>query len=224
MEINFASLQNQQQATSRSGVQLAANFDDFLTLLTTQLQNQDPLEPMDATEFTNQLVAFAEVEQQINSNEKLDTLVSASSSNMFPMALGYIDLEVRYFGQEFYTDGINDPPMISYALEKEAQKATLFIKDEEGQIIHTRTLSGETLKGDVTWDGKLANGTMAPAGTYTVSVEALDAQDQPIDSATVVGGRVAGVEIQGNILTVIIGERAVPIANILSAKTPNQNT
>ncbi|HBH26901.1 MAG TPA: flagellar hook capping family protein [Rhodospirillaceae bacterium] len=222
MDISYTTLQNQQQATTSSREQLASNFDDFLTLLTTQLQNQDPLEPMDSTEFTNQLVAFAEVEQQISGNAKLDTLNAAMASGVFPAALGYIGLDVRYVGREFSADGATTPTPIAYALEGEAASATLYIKDASGAIVHREDLPVTEMSGQVAWDGRLASGDMARAGTYTADVEALDANGDAVDATTVVGGRARGVEMQDGVITAVVGERAVPVANILNATTPTQ--
>ena len=84
---------------------LNEDFDDFLLLLTAQLQNQDPLEPQDSSEFTNQLVQFTQVEQQINSNEKLDTLVQLQDLSLTSIALGYIGMNVQIDGNEFSYKG-----------------------------------------------------------------------------------------------------------------------
>ena len=88
-------LQNAQN-TQQQSVTLAEDFSQFLTLLTTQLQNQDPLSPMDSTEFTNQLVQFSQVEQQINSNKKLDNLVQLQLASVSNVALGYVGLDISY--------------------------------------------------------------------------------------------------------------------------------
>ena len=82
-DVSIGTALNQQAQTNSSSVGLASDFNQFLILLTTQLQHQDPLSPMDTTEFTNQLVAFSGVEQQINTNQKLDSLVSLQLGNAF---------------------------------------------------------------------------------------------------------------------------------------------
>ena len=96
---------DQQSKTAAAQDKLATDFSQFLSLLTTQLQHQDPLSPMDTTEFTNQLVAFTGVEQQINTNQKLDSLVSLQLGNAMGSALGYVGLDVSYISSEFYNDG-----------------------------------------------------------------------------------------------------------------------
>lgn len=221
MEINFTGLIGQQQSTQSDAASLANDFDDFLTLLTTQLQNQDPLEPMDSTEFTNQLVAFAEVEQQINSNAKLDTLNGLSSASVFSSALNYIGLDVSYVGNEVYFDGTT-PTTISYGLESQAVDATLFVRNAAGEIVFSQDLPANDLSGEIAWAGTRNGGGTADAGTYAVSVEAVGPDGEPVEASTVVRGRVSGVEMQGTTLTAIVGERAVPVGSILNAKMPAQ--
>src|SRR3954470_17819141 len=77
-------------AAASAQKQLAGNFDTFLTLLTTQLKNQDPLSPMDSNQFTQQLVQFSQVEQQINANKNLESLVSMSKAQGATSAVGYL--------------------------------------------------------------------------------------------------------------------------------------
>ena len=96
-----------QNKTNSSTVKLADDFQQFLTLLTTQLQNQDPLSPMDSTEFTNQLVQFAQVEQSINSNQKLDDLVALQLSSISSVALGYVGMDISYISSDMHNDGTN---------------------------------------------------------------------------------------------------------------------
>ncbi|MCB9979368.1 MAG: flagellar hook capping family protein [Rhodospirillales bacterium] len=209
----------QQQKTTTGVASLAKDFDQFLTLLTTQLQNQDPLSPMDTNQFTQQLVSFAGVEQQINSNQKLDSLVQMQLSNAFSASLGYVGLDVSYLSNEIAYDGTT-PATINYALESTARTVTVNILDESGSLVYSgpgKTVSG---KNAFVWDGKSTGGAPLPEGTYTVRIDALDDTDGIVGSSTVVSGRVRGVETQQGIIHLLIGERAVPMANILNAAIP----
>lgn len=210
------------QRTNQHKVTLADDFSQFLTLLTTQLQNQDPLSPMDSTEFTNQLVQFSQVEQQINQNQKLDDLVALQMSNMSSLSLGYVGLDVSYLSAEFNFEGKDQPIELYYALPQDAGKAKMHIYNENGSIVYSSDVPRSTGKHNLSWDGKLTNGGTAEAGTYTVKIEALSsATGEPMDTATVVKGRVRGVETQNGTLFVLVGERAVPISNVLNAMQPN---
>lgn len=212
---------NQQQKTANSGTKLAQDFTQFLTLLTVQLQNQDPLSPMDTTEFTNQLVAFTGVEQQINTNQKLDALVSMALGNSFTSSLGYVGLDVSYLSSEFHFDGQNKNE-ITYALDEQAVEGKIRVRDESGKVIYTADANKTVGVHKFSWDGSLTNGGKAAEGTYTVTVEALNSNDEPIDSSIVVTGRVRGVETQNGQLFVLVGERAVPVSSILNAVKPPQ--
>ncbi len=211
---------NQQQRTAASQGKLADDFSEFLTLLTTQLQNQDPLSPMDTTEFTNQLVLFSGVEQQINSNQKLDDLISLQLNNAFSSTLNYVGMDVSYISAEANYDG-ETPVKINYALDEQARTSQIVIRDEGGKTIFTADASKDVGSHEFIWDGSQDGGGFAPAGTYSINVDALNADDEFIQNTTVVSGRVRGVETQNGQMFVLVGERAVAVSNILNASTPD---
>lgn len=210
-------------STQQSAVTLAEDFSQFLELLTTQLQNQDPLSPMDSTEFTNQLVQFSQVEQQINSNTKLDDLVALNLNNAATAALGYVGMNISYVSAEVAHDGENSTT-IRYSLDEPAVSTTINIFDESNQLVFSTP--GDTGSGvhDFEWNGLTSGGDQLPAGTYVVSIDALDTEDNVINTTTVVQGRVAGIEQQDGIVYALVGERAVPISTILNAVTPEEDT
>ena len=212
---------NQQSKTNVASNKLADDFDNFLQLLTVQLQNQDPLDPMDTTEFTNQLIGFSGVEQQINSNQKLDNLVALSLNNAMGSALGYVGMDVSYLSSELNFDGTT-PVKIDYSLDKAAANSKLKIFDETGSLVYETAASKNAGRSEFSWDGSLTpNGGKAAAGTYTVKIEAFDSADAKISTSTVVTGRVRGIESQDGIVNLLIGARAVPIGTVLNAVKPN---
>lgn len=209
----------QQQRTTLSGASLAKDFDQFLTLLTTQLQNQDPLSPMDTNQFTQQLVSFAGVEQQINGNQKLDALVQMQLSNAFSASLGYVGLDVSYLSNEVAYDG-KTPAKINYALEGTAKTVNINILDESGKVVFSGPGQTTTGNNSFTWNGKTTGGAPLPEGTYTVKIDATNDKGAIVKSSTVVSGRVRGVESQKGIIHLLVGDRAVPMANVLNAAVP----
>lgn len=211
------------QRTQNQSVTLAEDFSQFLQLLTTQLQNQDPLSPMDSNEFTNQLVQFSQVEQQINANTKLDDLVALQLNNAITSSLGYVGLDVSYISAEIaYVQG--EPTTIKYNLDNAATVSKINIFNEEGNLV----FSGDAEKGagvhEFTWDGQDILGNQLESGTYSISIDSLDAEENVIDTTTVVTGRVKGVEQQNGIVFALVGERAVPITQILNAVNPETET
>lgn len=209
------------QNTANSSAQLAEDFDDFLVLLTTQLQNQDPLSPMDSTEFTNQLVSFAGVEQQINQNQKLDSLVSLALGSSFSSALGYVGKNVSYVSSEAHFDG-STPIDVNYAISGDSVDTTINIFNSEGKVVYSQKVSDDDSVENFTWDGKDEDGNTVPAGTYEMRVDALDGQNNPLDTTTVVTGRVSGIETQNGTTFLLVGERAVSIGNVINVSEPSQ--
>lgn len=218
-DVSLNTAVDQQSKTNNASTQLAGDLTQFLTLLTTQLQNQDPLSPMDSAEFTNQLVAFAGVEQQINGNQKLDSLVALQLGNAFSSSLSYVGMDVSYLSSEMNFDG-ETPVKISYALDKQAITSKMRVYDEEGDVIFTKDVSKNPGKNEAVWDGSLTNGGKAEPGTYEVKIDALDIDGKPISSSTVVTGRVRGIETQGGLVYLLVGERAVSVANVINAINP----
>lgn len=208
--------------TQNTGVQqqqLAEDFDQFLQLLTTQLQNQDPLSPMDSTEFTNQIVQFSQVEQAINSNQKLDSLLALQVGGAATSALGYVGLDVSYISAELPYDG-ETPIDVRYSLDGNAFQSRINIFDEAKNLVYTQEASITDGVHDFRWDGRDQVGQQLPQGTYVITVDAFDGEDVKVPTETVVRGRVKGIESQDGVVYALVGERAVPIPNILNASTP----
>src|SRR5262249_14066280 len=148
--------------------ELSGNFNTFLTLLTTQLQNQDPLSPMDSNQFTQQLVEFSQVEQQIDTNNNLQSLIALGQSNTLSSSASYL-------GKSITLTPANGAPQNSsctwrYAPGADAANTTLTVTDSTGKVVYTEP--GETSSGghDFTWDGTDSSGNQLPDGVYKLSV------------------------------------------------------
>jgi len=218
-DVTLTGAANQAQRTLGQGAKLAEDFDDFLTLLTTQLQNQDPLAPMDSTEFTNQLVQFSQVEQQINLNQKIDNLVQLQLANVSSIGLGYVGLDVSYVSAEVDFDG-SSPETIRYSFAAEPVTAKVNIYNEAGEAVYTGDVPKGAGANSFVWDGKDKAGQPVPEGTYTVSIDAFDNDENLIETQTVVNGRVRGIETQNGVIFVLVGDRAVSISSIINATVP----
>jgi flagellar basal-body rod modification protein FlgD len=217
--VTTSGVANQASKTTQQGIGLADDFSQFLQLLTTQLQNQDPLSPMDSTEFTNQLVQFSQVEQQINSNAKLDNLVSLQLSSISSVALGYVGLDISYVSSDMHYDG-EKPVDINYALSSEAVTCKVNVYDEEGVLVYSADAPRDTGTNKFTWNGTKTNGEEVAEGTYTVKIDAIDKNNKVIENSTVVSGHVKGIETQNGVVYVLVGERAVMISSIVNATKP----
>jgi flagellar basal-body rod modification protein FlgD len=196
-------------------------MNTFLTLLTTQLKNQDPLSPMDSTEFTNQLVQFAQVEQQIGQNEKLTSLLDLNAASQAAIAVQYIGLNAEAESNQLpLQDG---SARFAYGLQADAKTVGIIITDASGDVAYTS--SGKTTAGvhDFQWDGKDADGNQLEDGVYTISVTALDKDGASIDTWSTVFGKVDGVTTQNGETILVMGKVGVPLSKVLSV-TPGSSS
>lgn len=202
MEINGVGFKTA-EGPSGSTQSLADNFDTFLVLLTTQIQNQDPLEPLDSSQFTEQLVQFSGVEQAIQTNQKLDLLLEAQAGNQLTGAVSYIGKSAEFISDKLFLSG--GAAKISYSLESTAAQTTINIIDSAGRVV--RTVSGETSNGrhEYVWDGLNSSGIELPEGIYNFSVTAVTADNETIETVSATFGEVTGVEIADSIATLIVG-------------------
>jgi flagellar basal-body rod modification protein FlgD len=193
---------------------LAKDLDSFLTLLTSQLKNQDPLSPMDSTEFTNQLVQFAQVEQQINSNESLTNLIGLSQQNIITNAVNYMGTTVEANSPKFPLQ--NGQAKAAYGITKDADSVALIIRNSAGQIVYSA--AGEKTQGvhPFEWDGKNSGGQQLPDGIYEIQVTALSKDNEPVETYTTAFGKVTGVTSKDGQTLVVMDTLGVPIDKILS--------
>ena len=181
---------------------IAGNFNTFLQLLTTQLKNQNPLDPLDTNQFTSQLVQFAQVEQQLRSNDQLATLVSLQKTTQSTAALNFV-------GQNVVVDGstaqlANNQATWSFTSPKPAS-ATITIVDSTGQTAYSGSYTLQTGQQQFQWDGKGNNGTTWPPGAYTMSIASKDANGQSVAISTEVQGVVDSADLTQNPPTLSIG-------------------
>jgi flagellar basal-body rod modification protein FlgD len=205
-------------STAASSTKLTQDYNSFLRLLTTQMQNQEPLSPMESTEFTNQLVQFSQVEQQISQNTKLDKLVSLQNNNQTQASLGFIGLDVEATGNAFSYDG--NPVKMSYTLPETSTSTKIQIKNEKGVTIRTIDGARTTNRQELTWDGKKADGSAAEPGSYTMTVMAPKADSKLMTAKTTVFGRVSGIEAGNGVTTLMMGKVPVKMEDVINAQLP----
>jgi flagellar basal-body rod modification protein FlgD len=184
---------NPQTAAAPSDTQsLADNFQTFLTLLTTQLRNQSPLDPLDTNQFTQQLVQFAQVEQQLKSNSQLQQLVSIEQTAQATSAMAFVGTDVVIDGST--TNMINGQAAWAFAVDKPAT-ANITITTASGQLAYSGTMTVDPGTQLFQWDGRGNTGVQWPDGQYTISVTAKDATGQTVAISTEVEGIVDSVDL-----------------------------
>lgn len=203
-------------ATTANRVKLADNFDTFLTLLTAQLQNQDPLSPMDANQFTQQLVQFSQVEQQITTNEQLGQLLATNQTSIASAALGYLGKEALLDSPVAGSSGAG--ATWSYTLSGPAQDVTLEVRDASGRLVRSET--GTLRAGEQTfaWDGRAQDGRQTVAGLYTLSVIARNAEGEPLTTQIRTAEVITALDLTGATPQVVTAGGSRPLDQVLSLR------
>jgi flagellar basal-body rod modification protein FlgD len=205
------------QAAGAVGSQeLAGNFNTFLQLLTTQLQNQNPLDPLDTNQFTSQLVQFASVEQQVNMNTNLQTLISMQQTSEATSALQFLGTNVTVNGSTAtLSNATSSPATWSFSAPTPAT-ANITITSSTGQTAFSGTVSLNAGTQSFGWNGQGNNGVTWPDGTYNMSINATNANGQPVAISTQVQGVVSGVNVSQNPPLLTVGGQSFTISQIQS--------
>jgi flagellar basal-body rod modification protein FlgD len=207
---------NSQAAGAAGSQQLAGNFNTFLTLLTTQLKNQNPLDPLDTNQFTEQLVQFASVEQQVNMNSNLQTLISMQQTSEATSALQFLGTTVTVSGNTANLANATNNPATWTVSSPSPANANVTITNSAGQTAFTGTLALSAGNQTFSWKGTGANGVTWPDGTYTMQISATGANGQPVTVSTQVQGVVSGINLSQNPPLLTVGGQNVPISGITS--------
>ncbi|MCA0422819.1 MAG: flagellar hook assembly protein FlgD [Proteobacteria bacterium] len=199
------------QSTLSNGT-IAQNFETFLNLLTTQLRNQSPLDPLNTNEFTQQLVQFASVEQQMKSNDNLNALLTTMRANNVTNALGFVGARVTASGNT--TELASGKAEWRLDVPRSAASATFTVTDKTGATVFSETRALAAGSQPYTWSGALLAGGIAPDGEYTLNVSAKDAAGQTITIGTDVTGTVESVDITGSEPILTIGSLIIPASKV----------
>ena len=165
--------------------------DDFLKLLVAQLENQNPLDPLDNAEFTAQLAQFSSLEQLFDMNKNMEGLQSLQSSLNETQALNFLGREVEAAGDSFVYQG--GEKELNFSVDAGAEEVYLGIYDSAGDLVRNESL-GALSGGEHTylWDGRDGKGNAIPVGRYSFDLAA-SGEDGPVKTETFIAGRVDGV-------------------------------
>lgn len=199
------------QAAQKAGG-IGGDFTMFLKLLTTQMQNQDPLDPMDTSEYTQQLVQYSQVEQSVQQTGVLKDILGRLAGQDMAQASAFIGKEAR-----FATDvaGLGAEGGASWALQPARTPASLTVKitDSAGKTVREATLEPGATR--FAWDGLRTDGSRAPQGSYRLAVEAKDAAGT-IQTGIQSVGIVTDVVLDGSTVTLGVGGTRMPLADLVA--------
>ena len=191
--------------TANASKTLSADMNTFLKLLTTQLKYQDPLDPTDTSEFTNQLVQYSNVEQAIQTNKKLDTLIALNNNNLGAQAVSYIGKVAQVLGDVMPLE--NGQAQATYTLDKDVATCAVIVKDSKGNILYTEP--GKTVAGthNFKWDGKDKDGNQLVDGAYQIQISTTGSDGgTPASVLTTILGKVTGVASDSNGVYIGLGD------------------
>lgn len=216
----LGAVQSQMSQTNAAAKKDVMGKNEFMTLLVAQLQNQDPLNPMDSTGFTAQLAQFSSLEQLQNVNSNLSDLSATQAALNNVQAASFIGKTVSAAGSQFeVSNGHIDP--IRFNLEADAEVVKIGIYDAAGN--HLRTLEGGAMvagEQTVAWDGVDLDGNSAQEGIYSFEVLAVDADDQIVDTTTYTNGKVTGVNYKNGTPYLLANQIEIPLSSVISVAEP----
>lgn len=205
---------NASASSTKSATAINADFQTFLKLLTTQMQNQDPLKPLDSTEFVAQLASFSAVEQQVQSNDKLDNILEALGGSSAGGLAAWIGREVRATSA---ADFKGKPIEVTTTPVAGADKATLVVTNAFGTVVAERSIDPKA--STISWDGTTDAGTAAASGSYTFKVKSYNGTNLVGTADGAVYSKVAEVAIDNGVATLVTeGGTRVPLSNVTGVR------
>ncbi len=209
---NAVSASTTASTTSESSI---VGKEDFLKLLVTQLQHQDPLNPAESTEFTAQLAQFSSLEQLTNVNKNLDYLMLYQASINNAQAVDFIGKTIKTSGDTIgVSNGVSDE--IAFELPSDAANVTVSIYDGSGQLVATID-AGDLGEGkqSVAWDAEDQEGDTVPDGDYTFEVAAVDTEGNTVEASTFSTAVVTGVTFEEGTTYLIAGGKRIPMGDVV---------
>jgi len=201
-------------SSSTSSSQVTTAYNTFITLLTTQLQHQDPLNPTNTDTFTQELIQLSGVEQQLTTNSTLSSINTDLGSITQANGLGYVGKTVTASGETSPLQG--GKAQWDYTLNSAAQTVTLNVKDSSGNTVYSTTGNPASGQHSFSWNGTTTSGSTVSSGDFTLSVTAADASGAAVAFTTSMVGQVTGVDTSSGTAQLQVGDIEVPIGNVTS--------
>lgn len=200
------------QTTALSRAKLSENFDTFLTLLTAQLSNQDPLNPVDSAAFTQQLVQYSQVEQQIETNDQLKSLLAQAGVSNGAAAVAYIGKNAVLNSDIARLSG--GAATWGYDVTGAQGDVRLVLQDASGKPVFSRTVPAQSGPQTFSWDGKDSSGRLLGDGAYRLVIGAEDGDGESITAAMSVFETITGIDFSGGSPNLVTTSGARPFDSI----------
>jgi len=201
-------------SSSTSSSQVTTAYNTFITLLTSQLQHQDPLNPTNTDTFTQELIQLSGVEQQLTTNSTLSSMNNDLSTITQANGLGYVGKTITASGSTAPLQ--NGSANWDYTLDSAAKNVTLTVKDSSGNTVYSTTGNTSSGQHSFNWNGTTSSGSTQTSGDFTLSVAATDSSGNAITTTTSMTGQVTGVDTSTGSTQLQVGDIEVPISNVTS--------
>lgn len=200
--------------TAAASTKINADFDMFLKLLTAQMQNQDPLDPMDTAQYTQQLVQYSQVEQSIEQTATLKDMLAAFGTQNLMQASSLVGAQVETSSA---TSGLSaaTPAQWTWSAARDVTSMTATIKDEKGKVIDTMPINATGVAGAFTWDGTTSTGKKVDPGLYKLELAGVDASGAKIAATAHAFGKVSDVELENGTVKLTINGLTVATSDLL---------
>jgi flagellar basal-body rod modification protein FlgD len=218
--IQSASSQTSETTTQKSSDNMGKN--DFLKIFLAQMRNQDPLSPMEGTEFTAQLAQFSSLEQLFNVNDNLESLKGAQGDTSKYDALNFIGKDIVAGGDQL---SLSEPGIAKGGFQIQAPATcTVSVMDGSGNLVRTIPLGLlDAGQHAFEWDGMNSSGLQSPAGIYGFTVNALDETGSPVLADTMTSGKVTRVNLEGDTPILYVGDIPVNFNQVLDISLPEES-
>lgn len=194
--------------------------NEFLKILTTQLQYQDPTAPMDNSQFVAQLAQFSSLEQMQNVNTTLEQLVTVQKAASQNSAIGMVGKDALYSSNEqSLTAG--GSVKVEATLAASAADVTMTISTPDGKTVRRQSFGAlQAGVNELTWDGRDDKGDVQPAGAYLVNVAAADLQGKAVSVTQYSRSRITGMSFSDGTAQLLLGTKSVPLDQVAQIQDP----
>lgn len=203
-------------STQTAATEISADFETFLRMLTVQMQNQDPLNPVDSSDYAVQLATFSGVEQQVQTNDLLRGMAAQAGTSGLAQMAGWVGMEARAETAGFF-DG--NPLTLAPEPAQFATSAELVVKDAQGQEVQRIEISKQA--ETITWAGVSDQGTPFPAGIYSFETVSYDGASALQQTTTAVYSRVTEVRMEnGEAMLTLAGGQTIVAGAVTALREP----
>ena len=193
-----------------------SDYETFLKMLTVQMQNQDPLNPVESSDFAAQLATFSTVEQQVLTNDLLTSIEARLANSDFATLAGWVGMDARSPNDAYFT---GEAITVATQRDPSADRNDFVVRDKDGQEVYRVSLPADM--AEITWAGEMQNGMVAPEGVYSLAVEGFASGEATPSIPLQSYGRVEEARVEdGTLKLVLAGGQVISADDVTALRAP----